>query len=110
MINALKQLRDLLGDTYKDLLEAYLDDGPKKLSQMRSSFRDVDFETLANAAHTMKGSSLNLGARKLSEVCSEIERLARSSSTDGLEEKIGEVDLAYQEVKEILEQEMSSIS
>lgn len=109
MIDKLKQLRELLGDTYRELLEAYLDDSPKKLDQMQSSFRELDFESLANAAHTMKGSSGNMGAQKLSEVCAEIERLARSNSTDGLEEMIREVDLVYQDVKKILEQEMSSI-
>lgn len=110
MIDKLKQLRELLGDSYKELLEAYLDDSPKRLDQMQSAFRDVDFETLANAAHAMKGSSSNMGAQELSEVCAKIEKLARSNSTDGLEERIGEVDLVYQDVKKLLEQEMASIS
>ena len=109
MIDMLKQLRELLGDAYKDLLEAYLDDGPKRLDQMQSAFRDTDFETLASTAHVLRGSSSNLGAQKLSEVCAQIEKIARNGSTDGLEEKIGEVGLAYQDVKKILEQEISSI-
>ena len=50
MIDKLKELKELLGDTYKDLLEAYLDDGPKRLDQMRSAFQDFDFETLATLA------------------------------------------------------------
>ena len=110
MINQLKQLRELLGDAYKELLEAYLDDGPKRLDQMRSAFQDMDFETLASAAHTLKGSSSNMGAQELSEVCAEIEKLARSNSTDGLKEKVEEIMLAYQGVKTIIEQEMASIS
>ncbi|MCK4951999.1 MAG: Hpt domain-containing protein [Gammaproteobacteria bacterium] len=109
MIDKLKQLRELLGDTYRDLLKAYLDDSPKRLDQMQSSFRELDFESLANTAHIMKGSSGNMGAQKLSEVCAEIEKLARNNSIDRLEEKIGEVGLAYQDVKKILEQEISSI-
>ncbi len=110
MIDKLKELKELLGDTYKDLLEAYLSDGPKRLDQMRSAFQDLDFETLASAAHALKGSSSNMGAQELSEVCAEIEKLARSNSTDGLEEKVEEVMLAYQGVETILEQEMASVS
>lgn len=63
MISVLKQLREILGDTYRDFLEVYLDDTPKSLEQMQSALKDADFETIATVAHTLRGSSINFGAQ-----------------------------------------------
>lgn len=105
MISVLKQLREILGDTYRDFLEVYLDDTPKSLEQMQSALKDADFETIATVAHTLRGSSINFGAQKLSDTCAEIEKLARANTIEGLEEKILEVVEVYQDVRSILEQE-----
>mgnify|MGYP000524612938 CR=1 FL=1 len=74
-----------MGDTYKGLLETYLDDSQKKLDKIKSAFQDdIDFELLTFTAHTMKGSSRTMGAQKLASVCEEIENLARSNDTNML--------------------------
>lgn len=103
-----EQLKGLMGDGYKGLLEAFLSDSPKRLDKMLLATQENDMESLANEAHALKGSSSNLGAQQLASVCSEIEKLARNNSIDGLSTKLDEAKKDYQELEQALEKELSS--
>lgn len=52
-----------------DLIELFLDDGPGKIEAVIDGLEQQDFEKMERAAHTLKGSSGNLGAQMLQETC-----------------------------------------
>lgn len=63
------------------LITAYLDEAPKYVNAIRSGLAESDFDALRIAAHTLKSSSANLGAVRLSELCQNIESAALSANT-----------------------------
>jgi two-component system, sensor histidine kinase and response regulator len=62
-----------------ELIELFLKDAHPKLDRMNSALERKDFTTLALAAHSLKGSASNLGARRLSELCATLEKWAKVS-------------------------------
>jgi PAS domain S-box-containing protein len=62
-----------------ELIELFLKDAQPKLDRMKSALERKDFTTLALAAHSLKGSASNLGARRLSELCATLEKWAKVS-------------------------------
>lgn len=61
-------------DIVVELMELYLADAPVKLEAMRRSVAGGDGASLARAAHSLKGSSASLGARRAAALCGELER------------------------------------
>jgi PAS domain S-box-containing protein len=60
-----------------ELIELFLKDAHPKLDRMNSALDRKDFTTLALAAHSLKGSASNLGARRLAELCATLEKWAK---------------------------------
>ena len=61
-----------------------------------------DAEAMARAAHTLKSSSAQLGAVKLSALCKEIEALGRAESTDHIEDLLREFATELERAHEAL--------
>jgi len=66
------------------VIEAYLKDTPLRLSQPQTANQTGDLPALRQAAHTLKSASANVGAKRLSKLCKEIEDSARQGSFDGI--------------------------
>jgi PAS domain S-box-containing protein len=60
-----------------ELLDLYLTDAPVQLQRMAAAVAAGDRAQLRLAAHTLKGSSTNLGARPLAALCLELEKRAQ---------------------------------
>lgn len=61
-----------------DLIQMFLDDGPTKVQAVVQGVAEGDFERAERAAHSLKGSSGNLGARLLSQVCDQVQNATRN--------------------------------
>jgi HPt (histidine-containing phosphotransfer) domain-containing protein len=73
-ISELKELDDDgSDDVLKQLIGLYLDSTPPKLKKMSESFAAQDFVTIRKEAHSLRSSSLTLGAETLSQFASDIE-------------------------------------
>jgi len=59
------------------LIDTYLRELPKLVNQLREALVSGDRETLHRAAHTLKSSSANMGALRLSRLCTELEDHSR---------------------------------
>jgi len=85
---AIDELRELVDedtpDFLTDLLDSFLTDARQYLAALESSNHSGDTAGVMAAAHTLKSSSANLGAMKLSQFCSEIEAIARMHSLSGV--------------------------
>ncbi len=65
-----------------ELIDAFLEDTPAQLAAMRAALAAGDSAALHAAAHSLKGSSGALGARRLSALCAQLEGLARAAALD----------------------------
>jgi PAS domain S-box-containing protein len=66
-------------DVVASIINIYLANSPFLLNEVKRSAETGDSETLRRASHTLKSSSANVGAMKLSESCRELEGVARAN-------------------------------
>ena len=89
----LDDLRELVDEDTPDflteLLETFLSDAERHMSEMESGLLEAGLQTISAASHTLKSSAANLGADQLSEWCRVIEARARAGDAEGLEELVG---------------------
>ena len=74
------ELRDL-GDKEEllfPLISHYLDETPKLLTSMRAALDNGDAATLTRVAHNLKGTSGNLGARRMCQVSNELQVIGKT--------------------------------
>lgn len=99
--DAIKRLMDIGRQTDPGFLQQVLDmftaQTPGILKLINDSFKNGTLETVWQQAHKLKGTSLNIGARRLGELCRQIEMQGRNGQTEGLEELIRQLDPAYKE-------------
>jgi HPt (histidine-containing phosphotransfer) domain-containing protein len=76
----IEELRAILGDGFAELVEEYLKDSPRQIRQLRRAAEEGDMAQLVRAAHTLKGSSGNIGVQAVYLAAEEIERLARAGA------------------------------
>jgi len=67
-------------DLIVELIDLYLANVPQQLSAMKVSVLKADEISLKRAAHTLKGSSANLGVKCVATLCEEIEQTDSSES------------------------------
>ncbi len=59
------------------LLETFLSASPPLMKELRAAVAGSDATAIAKAAHSLKSSSLNMGAKALGSLCAQLERLGR---------------------------------
>ena len=74
----LTQLQELLGARFPELVQRFEDDGARRLALLHVAVDDLDFEAIHAEAHGLKGSSRNMGANTLGDLCAEIEERGRT--------------------------------
>jgi HPt (histidine-containing phosphotransfer) domain-containing protein len=103
----LHELSAIGGDDEPDLLRVlvmmFMNDSVKRIASIYTSLETGDMQKLTIAAHTLKGSSGNMGARLLVPTCAEIERLGKIQSTEGVAELYTKLETDFSLVKGALE-------
>ncbi len=101
----LEQLRELDPsggmDLARQILQVYLDSTGDLVRQAEQAIAAGDADSLRFAAHTLKSSSLNVGAETLSDLFKQLEGLGRVANLDGAGALI---DLARQEYTQVLKE------
>jgi CheY-like chemotaxis protein/HPt (histidine-containing phosphotransfer) domain-containing protein len=70
-------LMEIMGAEFAELVRVYLEDTPKALSQLERAAQTNDVESLIAPAHSLKSTSANLGALRLSDMAKRLEHGAR---------------------------------
>ena len=65
-------------DVLAEILNLFVHEAPKKIQLLQSALDGGDAGQVARVAHSLKGSSGNIGANALNDVCRRIDDLARS--------------------------------
>lgn len=77
-LDNLEMLKDIIGDDLKEVLDAFLDTTPSLLDQIERSINAQDAAGVQLHSHTLKGSSANVGATNLPNLCLELENAAKA--------------------------------
>ncbi len=88
------------GDEFlKEILTIFIDDTPTRLAELRGSLVSGDAASFVRAAHSIKGSSSNVGACELRAVAESLEHHAKQNGLADVEPQIGELETAFDRVK-----------
>jgi histidine phosphotransfer protein HptB len=85
------ELRDIMAEGFTGLLDSYEQDTARKLDLMRTALERGERETLRQLAHSLKGSSSNVGALEVSGCCLMIERDASEAESGELQQRLEEL-------------------
>ncbi len=67
----------------REIVQIFLADTPQRIAELEQSLTAGDVPKFARAAHSVKGSSANLGAMALRSVAEKLEHHSRQSGLDG---------------------------
>ena len=104
--NPLARLQDLVKETdfefVLELIDIYLNETPKQIQTIMAAINEQNLTSLTIVAHTLKGSSLNLGAKQLGALCFKLEGLGRSGQPIPAGTNTKEIETEFELVKTML--------
>lgn len=98
----LEALQDVMEEEYPLLLDTFLDDSQLRLNELH---RSRDLVELGHAAHSFKGSSSNMGAMRLAQLCSELEQYCRQGGLEGVNAYVQRIDSEFAVVLKLYAEE-----
>jgi histidine phosphotransfer protein HptB len=99
-------LRDLGADDFHQLIELFLDEGASRVARMLALEGQGDGASLANVAHTLRGTSAAFGATRLAELCAGIEQAAPGDGSVDLSTMVNAVAVEFDRVRASLSEEL----
>ncbi|MDX2187373.1 MAG: Hpt domain-containing protein [Opitutaceae bacterium] len=107
---AIENLRALNPDDadgfLRDLISIFLEDTPIRLDELRTSLSSGDAQKFTRAAHSIKGSSSNMGATRLRNLAEKLEHSSKKEGLSGLAGQVEEIsgifDLTKSELQKFL--------
>ncbi len=84
VLMCVQALQPLVGADYEAMVSGFVSDGDARLDTMHKALLDGDAESLIQAAHSLKGSSGNLGLSMLSKLCDQVLVVVRGNNRDAL--------------------------
>jgi CheY-like chemotaxis protein len=87
----------------RELIDAFLEDAPTDMEGLRRAVERGDAEETRRLAHTLKSSGATVGARTLSELCRQLEALARQGALNEASHLLERAEREWERVREALE-------
>ncbi|HEX4966616.1 MAG TPA: two-component regulator propeller domain-containing protein [Thermoanaerobaculia bacterium] len=92
-LDRLRQLEEVSGRSMVgEIVDSFLSEAPRRLARLREALAAGDGEALAFTAHSLKGSSAQLGALRLASVSHALELKGRQGFLEGAAEILDEVE------------------
>ncbi len=85
-----------------ETIDDYLEETPKMLQDIQSSFNENNFKVLHRLVHTLSSSSATLGANKLAVLCTQLEIMVMGQMHQDVKEHIAKIKVEYESVKNAL--------
>ncbi len=99
-LGELKELGGSEGEAFlREIVEIFLADAPGQIAAMRQALERKEGDALANAAHSLKGSSSNFGALRIQEDCRRLESMGRQGALEGAGTVIERIECGFAEIE-----------
>ncbi len=82
-----------------ELLDIYQEDFLIKREALAEAITKKDFAKIKEVAHSMKGASGNISAKRLYATCLQLEQQAKEGNSVGLEDSLKTIDSQFEEIK-----------
>jgi two-component system, sensor histidine kinase and response regulator len=91
-------------DFVVELIDLYVDEVPRLFDSLHTSIQDNDSTTAKRVAHSLRGSSANLGVLQIAAIADELEHLENPCGTSAAQ-LLQSLENEFRRVKEILSAE-----
>jgi len=97
-----EELKQMSGEDFiNELIDAFLDDAPNMLANMKSALEAKDVESFRRNAHSLKSNANTFGAPELGELAKELELMAKENDLE-IGNRLEVLNEAYDRVAEEL--------
>lgn len=100
------ELKLIMEDDINFLFSAYIEDCTVQLVDLARSISEHDSDKTRRIAHSLKGSSRNVGASVFSDFCERLEKDAREKSIDTWEPLLKEIESCFIETRNQIQKEI----
>jgi HPt (histidine-containing phosphotransfer) domain-containing protein len=90
-------------DVLAEILTVFLAEVPKRIDMLRAAAAAGDARGVQRAAHSLKGSSGNIGARDLHDLCRRLDEDARAGQLERIQPLVAALDGEYRKVEAAIE-------
>lgn len=98
--DVLDELRMIMGSEFAGLLNTFLQDSSQRVATIEHELAARNATGLRAAAHSFKGSSSNMGARQLAQLCKQVEELALAGDVDACAPLVAELAAEFGAVRQ----------
>ncbi len=89
-----------------ELAQMFFDDASSSLAVLRGAVEGSDARSVERVAHSLKGSSASMGARRMAEICSELQEAGVSGDLSHAPELLERLEEEFGSVRPALEAEV----
>jgi len=115
--DTLNTLKQVMEDDFALLIDTFVQDSTSRISTLReiiqreamqnaimqgTAIQSPEADLIRRAAHSLKGSSSNIGALQLSALCSAVERKALANVIEGLTNDLDGIEQEFAKVQSLL--------
>lgn len=110
VLESFRELQEPGGpDLITELIDLYLEDTKERLARLRIALDEHDFESLRESAHSLKGSSSNLGVARMAALSSQLEENLQQNRLDEISLTLAQLEEEFESVRQVLERELSAV-
>ena len=99
---ALEGLKELLGESFVQLIETYLRDSKIRIEKIEKAISDKDLDEVMQQAHGLKGSSRNVGIITIGDISERMEHESRAGEDTQLLQHFSAIEQEFAAVEEVL--------
>lgn len=88
----------------KEIIGIFIEDTPARIAELRAAMASGDVSAFSRAAHSIKGSSSNLGAARLRAQAERLEHDSKTQPLASFAQSIAELEATFAATKSALEQ------
>ena len=102
-VSALQDLKEIMESEFETLINTFVMDSLSKIEELMDAIAGNDADALRKIAHSLKGSSSNICAAKLSELARQLEFMGKDGSTTGAADILEQLKVEFEVVRDILQ-------
>ena len=102
--STLANLREIGGDEFVDEInDEFINEADSYIHRLHGAVASEDAAALMHTAHTLKGSSCNVGAREITSLCSTLQEIGKRGTVEGAAHLANQVERAFEALRAALE-------
>ena len=108
-LDSLRRLEQAAGKPLvREIVNSFLAQASDRLARLRQAFLAADVQELVSVAHSLKGSSAQLGAVRVADLSARLEEKGRNAELSGAAALLTELEQEIEQVRPLLEEEATS--